>query len=135
MSRERGILCHNVIDALRGYSVIYFGTPKFGLHLDEILMGFCVIIGQTECRTMSATDIAGYTGIPRATVVRKMKKLVAIGHLTSAKNGRRTQYAVTRAGDPDVTAELAKIISRLQKKWIDISRLDDTNIDRSMPSN
>lgn len=52
------------------------GGRPFGAEIDIIFVGACVAIGDLERRPMTASDIATYIDMPRATVQRKLNQLV-----------------------------------------------------------
>ena len=60
------------------------------------------IIGQVNKKTdgcaITATSAAEITGIPRATVIRKLDRLVSLGFLIREENSKR-QYSVNQSSD------------------------------------
>lgn len=52
------------------------GGKPFGAEIDIVFVGACVAIGDLENRPMSASDVATYIDMPRATVQRKLDQLV-----------------------------------------------------------
>lgn len=113
-----------MIELMRSYSQAYFGTDKFALYADEIIIGCSLIIGQSRGRPLSATDISEYIGMPRATVLRKLKSLEVEGMIATKRDGRRVEYILVAASDPEVVLHVRKIITKVRKAAITLSKMD-----------
>ena len=48
--------------------------------------------------------------------------------IISATNGRRVEYTMNNANDPDVTKQISKIIARVKKVCRELSNMDDTDM-------
>lgn len=91
------------------------GGKPFGAEIDIIFVGACVAIGDLERRPMSASDIASYIDMPRATVQRKLDQLVRRNIVTREGNHfLMSPFAVQNA---DAFVERAnRVIARAQPK-------------------
>jgi DNA-binding transcriptional ArsR family regulator len=63
------------LDYFRIISAVVFEVDDFGSILDEIAVCLAVYIGTVEGRPMTYSKLAGYVGMPRSTVVRKVRTL------------------------------------------------------------
>lgn len=91
------------------------GGKPFGAEIDIVFVGACVAIGDLEYRPMSASDIAGYIDMPRATVQRKLEQLVRRGIVSRA--GTKFCMASHAVANADAFVELAnRVIARAQPK-------------------
>ena len=87
--RERGLMARAMIEGLRTYCRAYFGSDNLGDRLPDVVIGLAIITGQAEEKLLTASDIAAYTGLPRATVVRRLQRMVKQGFATMANDGSR----------------------------------------------
>ncbi|UFW91001.1 hypothetical protein BjapCC829_21660 [Bradyrhizobium barranii] len=55
----------------------HYGGAGITANVMGMFVGFCVFIGHAEGRPMNATKIAHYLDMPRTTVLRKLKELLA----------------------------------------------------------
>lgn len=67
--------------------VTMFRREDFGTLADLCLLCCSIYIGQAEGRPMSMTKLASYTGMPRATVIRKVRTMVDMG-IVELVNGK-----------------------------------------------
>lgn len=94
---------------------------------DSVLIS-AVYIGQQEGRPMTAHKLAQFCSIPRPTVVRKLRELVAIGLLEMSDGAARIPAATLASRELEKnTAELAKLVHRAARE---LSKLDTKAIAR-----
>lgn len=115
---------------LRTYSRAYFGADDYGAHLTDIAIGLAAVIGHGESRPMTASDIAAYTGIPRATVIRRLNVLAGMGLVAATKDGRRQPVYIAKANNPEVLQEVAKVFAGASKLAADLSKVDQMTLDQ-----
>jgi hypothetical protein len=81
----------------------------FGAENETLLVLLAVYIGDAENRPMSASKIAGYVGLPRASVYRRIERLTLEGRIERC--GRNYRLAPgTMRGDP--SGQIRRIMSR-----------------------
>ena len=81
----------------------------------SIFVGACVAIGDLEHRQMSASDIANYIDMPRATVQRKLDQLVRRGIVV--RNGNKFCMSPFAIANADAFVETAnRAIRKAQPK-------------------
>lgn len=110
--------------ALREISLAYHETERFGEHIDDIMIGAAMIIGDAEGRAMCATDIAEFIGMPRATIVRKLKEYERDGYAAARKEGRRVVYELTTRSEHRAVERVRKIIAAFQRCAHELSKMD-----------
>lgn len=122
---KRMLIAKVVIETLRVYSRAHFKDEMIGTHFEEILIGLAVLIGQTEGRPMSATDISAYVGIPRPTVIRHLQPAIRRKNIISKRDGRRQPFYVLAGNEPEVVGEVVKLFDKYAKLCAELSKLDD----------
>jgi predicted transcriptional regulator len=65
-----------LLNAMRGLSIGLLGQRRFGTHAPDVLLLVGVAIGHLEAKPMGASKLAAYCGIPRPTVIRKLRAMV-----------------------------------------------------------
>jgi biotin operon repressor len=69
-----------MLDIMRSVNGDYApATESFGVRLETFFMGLCIAIGDIECRPFSTAKIAAYLGMPRTTVIRRLRELKSWG--------------------------------------------------------
>lgn len=81
----------------------------FGAENETLLVLTAIYIGDAENRPMSATKIAGYVGVPRASVYRRLERLTAEGRIQRCGRAYRLAPGTMR-GDP--TGQIRRIMAR-----------------------
>lgn len=83
----RVILCRLVLDLLRlNYGFVFGGDP-FASRAQDGLLVMAVFVGQSEGRPMTASKLAEYAGVPRATAVRRLAALADEGYVRRLAGG------------------------------------------------
>lgn len=81
----------------------------FGAENETLLVLIAVYIGDAENRPMSASKIAGYVGLPRASVYRRIDRLTKEGRIERCGRNYRLVPGTMR-GDP--SGQLRRIMAR-----------------------
>jgi biotin operon repressor len=55
------------------------GTEPFHARLETFFIGLCIAIGDIDGRPFSAAKVAAYLGVPRITVIRRLRRLKGWG--------------------------------------------------------
>jgi hypothetical protein len=84
--RERWVLARMVLDLHRNFAAHYLGSAGYGSVADDSLLLCAIFVGHYEKRPMTAAKLAGFVGLPRTTVGRKLKRLVACGLVEMVDN-------------------------------------------------
>lgn len=129
-AETRGLIAKTIIEVLRGFTVVNFGSQRLGELIEENLIAAAIVIGQAEGRLLSASDIAAYIGLPRATVVRKLRRVAMLRMLGKAKDGNRVVYFIKDPNDEKVVGEIQKIMATIRQCCDRLSKMDTLNLDR-----
>lgn len=127
-AKQRGAICEAVLMALRAYSMAYFGDDKIGDHCPELIIGCAIMVGQSAGKPLTASDIAGFTGFPRSTVVRHLNKMEAAGRVVFTREGNRMPAWIAKPNDPQVISEIVKLFDRAAKLSTELSKMDDEGL-------
>jgi hypothetical protein len=116
LQRERNRACHLVVQLMKVVHQSIFPEmgEALGADLAACLVACAVCIGHTESMPMTATKIAFYLGMPRTTVLRKLKRLVALGVVEQ----RLTIYLLAKERVPDY----GYLVDRIKKAVDDYQR-------------
>jgi biotin operon repressor len=69
-----------MIDIMRTVQGAYAPADEpFGVRMETFFIGLCIAIGDIEGRPFSTAKIAVYLGIPRTTVIRRLRELKSWG--------------------------------------------------------
>lgn len=121
LAAQRVIILKMMLEVFRTYSAVYFGTDHYGQRSADIILIAAIMIGQAEGRPMNVSKLAAFSGIPRATVIRKLKAFEdaglveefegAMNLLPAAVNRHATHAAVrtTRRLIVDAAARLSRM--------------------------
>ena len=75
-ARQRLVLCHLMIDLMRGLHGAYApATESFGERLETFFVGLCVAVGHIEGQPFTIAKIATYMRMSRTTVMRRLRRL------------------------------------------------------------
>jgi DNA-binding transcriptional ArsR family regulator len=122
---QRRVICQTILETLRGYSRAYLGSERVGDHAGDLMIMIALLLGQIEGRPLSASDIAEYIGMPRATVLRHLSAISKHVELIRQKDGRRTTFIMGRASNPELADLIRKINSRVSAACRELAKMDD----------
>src|SRR5262245_57043189 len=73
----------------------------FGSSLETMVVGIAVLLGQLASRPASVSRLAQLLGVPRRTVVHKLRELAAVGVLTKEGGHYVASYEIFATAGPD----------------------------------
>lgn len=118
-----------VLDIMRCVSVLFLSEDSASQSHDFALISVGLFIGQAEGKPMSASKLASYIGMPRPTLIRKLRQLQSAGIAKPALKGWRIN-----TDDPQVQRRLdvckTETLNLLRKATAELSRLDSMAIAR-----
>lgn len=129
---SRGEVARTLVEILRAYSRVNFGSSAVGDTIEQSLIVSAIIIGQADGRLMTASDIAAYLGMPRPTVARKLARVASARQLGTVRDGNRVCYFLADANDDRVLTALVPIMRSVKLLAQQLSRLDTHDIDRRL---
>lgn len=87
-ARQRLVLCRLMIDMTGTVHGAYApASEPFGTRLETFYIALCVALGDIDGKPFSVAKIAGYMGVPRSTVIRRLDQLQRWGLID--RQGRR----------------------------------------------
>ena len=95
-----GTLLLSVLFAIFEHNEAYL-KRYFGASLETMVVGIAVLLAQLASRPASAVRLAQLLGLPRATVVHKLRELAAAGVLIKEGSHYLANYEVFAAMDPE----------------------------------
>lgn len=127
----RGMVAKTIIEVLRGFSIVNFGNPSVCGAIEENLIVAAIVVGQTEGRLLSASDISAYIGLPRPTVIRKLRTVAMARILGKVNEGSRACYFIKEPNTPRGLDDLRKVMVAIKQCCDRLSKMDDLKLDRA----
>ena len=109
---QRALVAKNLIEILRGYGRVNFGSDQLGETIHETLIVAAISVGQAEGKPMSASDIAHYIGLPRSTVIRKLANVAAHRRLVKVQEGARVCCVLEDLEDKSIVAGARSMLQK-----------------------
>jgi len=110
-AHSRIVVAKLVIETLREQGATELGAERFGSRSDDLLLRMAILIGQAEGRPMTASNLSGYVGQARSSVVRKLKSWEAAGLIS--RQGLAYVFPVAALNRPRVVRAAASARRRL----------------------
>lgn len=118
-----------LLDIMRCVSVVFLSEDSASLSHDFAIICVGLFIGQAEGKPMTAAKLASYIGMPRPTLIRKLRELHRSGIAKQAMKGWHIN-----TDNPQVRARLdackSETLHLLRKATAELSRLDSMAIER-----
>lgn len=99
-AQSRIVVAKLVIEILREQGATELGAERFGSRSDDLLLRMAILIGQAEGRPMTASNLSGYVGQARPSVVRKLNNWEAAGLIV--REGLVYKFPVAKLNRPRV---------------------------------
>ena len=126
--RERAIMFRAYVEFQRTAYKTHGLSERIGPRSLDFLVCTVIMIGQAEGKLMSATDIAGFTGTPRATILRRLADLAAEGWVGRAPRGKRVCYFLTKPNEPETVAYVEYWIKQIVEMGLKLSKMGNETI-------
>ncbi|QPB08652.1 helix-turn-helix domain-containing transcriptional regulator [Burkholderia phage Mica] len=89
MPIPRGVIVSRLVLALvKKISCDLLHDDRFGTRADDVVLCCAIFIGLGENKPMTASKLAEYAGMPRPTVIRKLRELESAGLVRQLSNKR-----------------------------------------------
>lgn len=88
--KERLVMSRLMLKLVQVVAFSYVGSALFGSEAGDVLLLVAIFVGQAERRPMTAAKLAEYVGIPRPTVVRRLRALQEAGLIHLDASGAAT---------------------------------------------
>ena len=127
-SSRRKIICDLILRTFEQVSTCFLKDPLFGSRSDDVLLCAAILIGQADRRPMTAAKLADACGIPRPTVVRKLRELEEAGVVIMQDS--QATLALDRVNDPEMIAAVEAITAGIIRAAAELSKMDSKAIAR-----
>lgn len=125
--RERLVMAKMVLRVVQLLCAEYMETAAFGSHADDAVLLCAIFIGQAEGRPMTAAKLADYAGMPRATVVRKLRDYVKRGIVDLDADCRAT-LPEHRLNDSSIISMIEAATKAVHNTSSELSKMDRKGI-------
>lgn len=125
-SSQRAELTKLVVWLVRYVCVQYMGDEKFGASSGDVVLCCAVFIGQAEGRPMTPAKIAEYIGMPRPTVIRRLKALEERGLIEIT--GGKAICPLEKLNRPHLITTLDDVSRRIHRASVCLSKMDSNPI-------
>lgn len=122
MARQRLAIAKMLLGVLRALESGYRNPDRFGTSMGERLIMIAALVGQIEQRPLGASKLALLTGIPRPTVIRRLRELERHGLV--ARSGPGYVLPVGRLNRPEALASVREIGRLIRTAAQDLSKMD-----------
>lgn len=124
---HRLVIAKMLIEVMRLLTSTYFEVDTFGSMADEVLLCIAVFIGQAEGRPFNAYKLASFVGVPRASVIRKMKQLEKRGAVQRKSSGVYV-LPIDALNSREVINTLAPVIQCIVDTGRQLSKMDSVQV-------
>lgn len=125
---RRSLIAQATMDIFRIYASRYYDANGSASFAPDSIIGSAIAVGHAEGRHMTAGDIAVTIGIPRSTVIARLKLLEAAGVIEYRMVGRRKVIWISSADD-DVLDKMEEVVHRVARALIELSDRDTSSRD------
>lgn len=125
--QQRLLVAKAVIEILRVMGSAYFKTERFGACADDGILCSAIFIGQAEGKPMGPSKLAYYAGMPRPSVVRKLRKMEAAGYVERDADGcYLLPYSILNSDD--VVAATKTTVKCITDASAKLSKMDSSAV-------
>ncbi len=114
--------------ALAKYGAEYLGKDIAQASSRDVIICAGVYIGQAEGRPMTSAKLADFIAIPRATVVRRLRDLQAVGKVAQITRNRWIIPTDPQGNCEIIERLFAETISHIHSTASQLSKMDNVNI-------
>lgn len=132
MAKERRIIARLMIDLLKLPAEAHLGAKHYSSRCDDVMLMCAILIGQVERKPMTAAKLADYAGLPRPTVVRKLKQFEQAG-MVELVNGMPAGV-IEHLNGGNIEPTIRALIQSIKKAAAELSKLDGDDIADKPPS-
>lgn len=123
-NEHRLILARYILESIKEISTAFFNDPQFGSNSDQVLLCAAIFVGQGERKPMTAAKLAEYVGIPRATVIRKVKLLQERGLIQECAETKQLILTTPKLDSARMSQAVMTICTKLHEASRELSKLD-----------
>lgn len=125
------VIARLTISLVRSIALEILDSRRFGTNADDVILCCAIFIGQAERKPMTAAKLAQYAGMPRPTVVRKLRQFARGGIVSMSEGGQVSLTADILSAETRLATESnARAITRAAAA---LSKMDTSRIAQRKP--
>jgi DNA-binding transcriptional ArsR family regulator len=130
LAKQRRVIALLMLELLKLPTQMHLGTGNYGSKCDDVLLMCAILIGQIEKRPMTAGKLADYAGLPRPTVVRKLREFERAG-MVEMVNGAAVGV-IDHLNPNGIEDTIESLIRSIKRAAVELSKMDSTSIARDV---
>lgn len=132
MAKERRIIARLMIDLLKLPAEAHLKTRHYSSRCDDVMLMCAILIGQVERKPMTAAKLADYAGMPRPTVIRKLRQFERAG-MVELSDGMPVGVP-THMNPANIEQTIRSLVQSIKRAAAELSKLDNKDIANEPPS-
>lgn len=132
MAKERRIIARLMMDLLRLPAEAHLNAKHYSSRCDDVMLMCAILIGQVERKPMTAAKLSDYAGLPRPTVIRKLKSFEQAG-MVELVDGMAVGV-IEHLNGGDIEPAIKDLIRSIKRAAAELSKLDGDDIANKRPS-
>lgn len=124
IGRKRLVVIKVVMNFMQALAETWLHEKKFATVADDVLLCCAIYVGQAERRPFKVAKLASYAGLPRTTVIRRLKGLQERGIIEMSQEGRYVLMPVTKLNDARVVETFEAFVQHLQQAAAKLAEMD-----------
>lgn len=121
-ARQHIVVARLMLNVTRAIATTYLDAEQFGSAATDVLLVCSAYIGQFEGRPMTAGKLSAYIGVPRSTVIRRLRDLSTRGLVVLGDDGTAT----LPTGERNICDQT--MVALVRRAAADLARMDTKNI-------
>lgn len=120
---RRSLIAKATMEIFKIYVGEYYDASRAASFATDSIIGSAIAIGHAEGRHMTAGDIAVTIGLPRSTVIGRIKRLEVAGVIEYRRVGRRKVVWINQNDDATLD-QMEEILHRVSRALRELSASD-----------
>lgn len=120
-----------MIDLLKLPAEAHLRTKHYSSRCDDVMLMCAILIGQVERKPMTAAKLADYAGMPRPTVVRKLRQFEQAG-MVELLDGMPVG-AIEHMNPEGIEETIQALARSIKRAAAELSKMDGDDIANKRP--
>lgn len=130
--KQRELVTKMVLEILRLISTEVLKTPEGVLDFPDLILCMALLMAQAQGKPMSPAKAGQYVGIPRATAVRRIAGLQAMGVVEIDPDTNKVSVSIPLLNAYDSLKVTGKIQGLIHSTCLDLTRLDTGRVEKAV---
>ena len=126
-AKQRAEVAKLLIWLMRYVCIEYMNEEMFGAASGDVLLCCAIFVGQVELRPMTPGKLADYIGMPRPTVIRRLKALVKRELVEMSPDGKAS-LTINSLNHDQLVATVPGLLQRIHRAAAVLSKMDSKPI-------